>query len=113
MLRTNRQKGKLNSCDTLLFNTYYNSLIGKEVDLNKFLGHEGTRFSTPSTWATRNRFKFKRVKWADEESTPNKKRTNSTETGNQYKLSQFVFKLTAKFDGIDPKNVTFYIYEID
>ena len=89
----------------MLFNTYYNSLIGKEVDLNKILGHQMFRFSTPSTSSTRNRLKFKRVKWADEENTA-KRRTNSTETGNPYKLSQIVFKLTSKFDGMHPENVS-------
>ena len=88
-----------------MFNTYYNSLIGKEVDLKKIVGHEMFRFSTPSTWTTRNRLKFKRVKWADEENTTKQRRTNSTESENPYKLSQIVFKLTSKFDGMHPENV--------
>jgi len=81
LLRINNQKGKLNSCDTLLFNTYYNSLIGNNnIDLNKLLGKELIRFSTPTTSVTRNRYKFKKVKFADDENEMVKRRKNySTE----------------------------------
>ena len=99
MHRNKNQKGKLDSWDTLLFNTYYNSLIGnKGVDLNKLLGEEMMRFSTPSTCSTRNKLKFKRVQWADEEHPHKQRRTNSTETGDKEKFSRFAFKLASKFD---------------
>ena len=59
--------GKLDTYDTLKFNTYYNSLVGNnEVDLTKLLGKQMARFSTPSASLTRNRYKFKKVKFADQ-----------------------------------------------
>lgn len=70
----------MDNAETLLFNTYYNTLVAnQEVDLNRLLGKETQRFSTPSTSTVRNNYKLKRVKWADEDMKVIRKRNNSTE----------------------------------
>lgn len=92
LAKNKKQKGDLDNGDQLLFNTYYNTLVGnQEVDLNRLLGKEMLRFSTPSTSSTRNKHKYKKVQWADEDAKANTRRNNSTETNSLHSLSKLIY----------------------
>mmetsp|Transcript_39260 Transcript_39260/g.45017 ORF Transcript_39260/g.45017 Transcript_39260/m.45017 type:complete len:155 (-) Transcript_39260:714-1178(-) len=59
------------------------------------------RFSTPSTCSTRNKYKLKRVQWADEEK-PKQRRASSSEVPPSARISKFIYKITSKFEPITP-----------
>ncbi|CAI2367674.1 unnamed protein product [Moneuplotes crassus] len=85
------KEGRLDKRDTLLFNTYYNTLVGsREIDINKLFGKKFDRKRTSSTSFTRARLRDKRVRWADQ--NKNKSKSNSfTESTGLKKLSRLIY----------------------
>lgn len=87
-----QKHGKLDKWDTLLFNTYYNTLVGvKEIDINKLCGSYFDK-RRASTSSTRSKLKEKKVRWADENSMNKKKRNSMTESSGLQKLSRLIYE---------------------
>lgn len=105
MMAKNRKQGELDQFDTLLFNTYYNTIVGnKKVNLSSLLGTAPAQFDSTN----KNKFKLKKVKWADEDSENITKVKISKQIENQdnaykdvpsglLKLSQLFYGNIAKF----------------
>ncbi|CAI2367331.1 unnamed protein product [Moneuplotes crassus] len=86
-----KKEGKLDKGDTLLFNTYYNTLVGsREIDVNKLFGKNLLMRRTASTSAARSRLRDKKVRWADE-NKHKAKRNSLTESAGLEKLSKLVY----------------------
>jgi hypothetical protein len=104
MMAKNRKPGVHDKFDTLIFNTYYNTLVGnKKVNLGTIPGTATTGFNSP----TRN-FKLKKVKWADQDNqnsanlktldqSQSHDRVNTAPPSGLLKLSQLFYGNVAKF----------------
>ena len=81
------KEGKLNQWDTLLFNTYYNTLVGdKYTNIDKLFG---SAFNKRRASSTSCKSKDKKVRWADQKLI--KKRNSMVNTAGLQTLSRTLY----------------------